>query len=120
MLKAILVSLASLTALVGVATASANDEDFAIHHEVYEPSITAIGLPARVWDGGFPIEYHRGQEECVLRLAQRYTGGVDTLTVRVANARPVYRFDGFILGCHQMGANKFRDWVLMPSYPRGY
>lgn len=111
----VLVGVLSFAVIVFFASQSfahADDSDFALHLEVYEPSVTIIGLPATVNDGGFQIEYHRGQEECVLRLDSRYTAKLDTLTVRVSNARPVYRFDGVILGCHDMFHNKFRNWTL--------
>ena len=83
MFKAILVSLASLTALVGVTVASANtDSDWAIHHDVYQDTVNLINLD------GYQIEYWAG--ECVLRLDSSFTKTIDTLTVRVANAIPAY------------------------------
>lgn len=83
MFKAILVSLASLTALVGVTVASANtDEDWAIHADFDQPTVNLINLD------GHQIEYWSG--ECVLRLGRSFTGSADTLTIRVANAIPAY------------------------------
>jgi len=83
MFKALLVSLASLTALVGVTVASANtDADWAIHHDVYQDTVNLINLD------GYQIEYWAG--ECVLRLGRSFTGTADTLTVRVADAIPTY------------------------------
>ena len=80
MFKALLVSLASLTALVGVTVASANtDSDWAIHHQ---DTVNLINLD------GYQIEYWAG--ECVLRLDSSFTKTIDTLTVRVANAIPAY------------------------------
>ena len=114
MLKLILgtLSLSVIVFFASLSFAHADASDFAIHLDIYQPSVTIIGLPAHAQDGGFQIEYHRGQSECVLRLDSRYTHKVDTLTVRVANARPVYRFDGVILGCHDMFDNRYRDWAL--------
>ena len=83
MFKAILVSLASLTALVGVTVASANtDEDWAIHADIDQPTVNLVNLD------GYQIEYWAG--ECVLRLGHSFTGSADTLTIRVANAIPSY------------------------------
>ena len=81
MFKAILVSLASLTALVGVTVASANtDADWAVHMTESVETINVSQIH------GFPIEYWAG--DCVVRF---YTAGTpDTLTLRVANAIPAY------------------------------
>ncbi len=65
-----------------VATVSADDSDFAIHHDVYQDTVNLIGLD------GYQIEYWGG--ECILRLGHSYTDSVDTITVRVANAIPAY------------------------------
>ena len=65
-----------------VATVSADDSDFAIHHDVYQDTVNLINLD------GYSIEYWAG--ECVLRLGYSYTHSVDTITVRVANAIPAY------------------------------
>lgn len=81
MLKAILVSLASLTALVGVATASANtDADWAIHRDIPQTTVNLSDAH------GFPIEFWAG--DCVVRFFDANTP--DTATIRVSNAIPSY------------------------------
>ena len=65
-----------------VATVSADDSDFAIHHDVYQDTVNLINLD------GYSIEYWGS--ECILRLGHSYTDSVDTITVRVANAIPAY------------------------------
>jgi len=62
---------------------SANTEaDWAIHHDVYQPTVNLVNLD------GYQIEYWVG--ECVLRLGRSFTGSADTLTIRVADAIPTY------------------------------
>ena len=82
MFKALLVSLASLTALVGVATASANtDADWAIHDTFHQTTVNLSDAH------GFPIEYWAG--DCVVRFFG-YPHTPDTATIRVSNAIPSY------------------------------
>jgi len=81
MFKAILVSLASLTALVGVTVASANtDSDWAIHMTENVETVNVSQIH------GFPIEFWGG--DCVVRF--HTTGTADTFTLRVVNAIPAY------------------------------
>jgi len=66
-----------------VATVSADDSDWAIHHNVYQDTVNLINLD------GYQIEYWAG--ECVLRLGTGWGRQPDdTLTVKVANAIPAY------------------------------
>jgi hypothetical protein len=86
MLKLILgtLSFSVIVFFASLSFASANtDADWAIHYDVYQPSISVDGLAP-----GYQINYWAG--ECVLRLGTMFTHSIDTLTVRVANAVPVY------------------------------